>query len=162
MIAAALCLFLLPIAVLAQSTKDVPPEFQGIWTVQKHYFRTLREGADNFDSLGEESAAGKFSARQEIRFRRHESGAIQQIWTNQAGEVTRSKGIEILEITHARLVFRAWSDHPTWKTIITIGEDGSAIYQVRSLKHQETAILNKPGGLDASPHQTKSEQDGVR
>jgi hypothetical protein len=160
-IVAGFCLLQLPIAAHAQSTKDVPAEkFQGTWTVQKHYFRTLTEGADDFDSLGEESSEGKFSARQEIRFRRHTSGAIQQIWTNQDGEVTRSKGIEILEVTPTRLVYRAWSDHPTWKTIITIGEDGSAVYQVRSLKHQETAILNKAGARDPSEHETESEQDG--
>jgi hypothetical protein len=75
--------------------------------------------------------------------------------------VTRSKGIEILEATPTRLVYRAWSDHPTWKTIITIGEDGSAVFQVRSLKHQETAILSKAEGQDASARQTQGEQDGA-
>jgi len=151
MIAAVLCLLLFPIAAPAQSTKDVPSDkFQGIWTVKKHYFRTLTEGSDDFDSLGEESSGGKFPVQQEIRFRRHDSGAIQQIWMNQDGEVTKSKGIEILEATPTRLVYRAWSDHPTWKTIITIDKDGIAVFQVKSLKHQETTILSKARELDTN------------
>jgi hypothetical protein len=158
--AAVISLLLLPLFVHAQSIKDTPSEnFQGIWTVKKHYFRTLTEGADDFDSLGEESSAGKFSARQEIRFRRHASGAIQQIWMNKDGEVTTSKGIEILEVTPTRLVYRAWSDHPTWKTIVTVGEDGSSVYQVRSLKHQETFILTMGEKTPPQEQQTESEQD---
>lgn len=149
--------FLLSITGYAQTTQAVPDaKFQGVWTVKKLYFRTLMEGAADFDSWGEESSEGTFPTRQEIRFRRHKSGAIQQIWTDQDGEVTRSKGIEILETTPTRLVFRAWSDHPTWKTIISIGADGRAVYQVRSLKHQETAILDK-----AVEHERQGEQAGA-
>ena len=156
--AAVLCQILLLVVGHAQTTKDVPAErFQGTWTVKKHYFRTLMDGAVDFDSLGEESAEGSFPSQEEVRFRRHESGAIQRIWTNESGEVTRSKGIEVLEVTPNRLVYRAWSDHPTWKTIITIGEDGSAVYQVRSLKHQDTAILIKAEDRDVSA-QKKGEQ----
>ena len=159
--AAVLCQLLLLVVSHAQSTKDVPAErFQGTWTVKKHYFRTLMEGAVDLDSLGEESAEGTFPSQEVIRFRRHESGAIQRIWTDDSGEVARSKGIEVLEVTPTRLVYRAWSDHPTWKTIITIGEDGSAVYQVRSPKHQDTAILIKAEGRDVSAQQTKGESGG--
>ncbi|TLD72544.1 hypothetical protein FEM03_00250 [Phragmitibacter flavus] len=126
--------------------------------MKRHYFRLLREGEVDYTSLGEESPQGKFASPQEIAFRRHESGAIQQVWTKQGGEVIKSKGITITEVTENTLTYRIWSDHPTWKTIITIKEDGSAVLQVRSLKHQETFILAKGEKTPPQEKQTEGEQ----
>ncbi|WP_184204256.1 hypothetical protein [Prosthecobacter dejongeii] len=135
----------------AQTTMDVPEaKFQGTWHVQKHFFRTLREGEADFEALGEETPKGKFPSELVIQFRRHESGAIQQIWTDPTGDVIRSKGVTVLEVTPNVLTYRAWSDHPTWKNILTLKDDGSAVFQVRSMKHQETYLLaptNKADGF---------------
>ena len=159
---AILLLTLLPAMGLAESKDQVPNQrFQGNWKVERHFFRTLQEGETDFGSLGDESPQGKFPSRQEIRFRRHDSGAIQQIWTDQTGEVTRSKGIAILDVTPQVLAYRAWSDHPTSKSIITITEDGSAVFQIRSLKHQETFILVRSQEPDSRKQKRKGHEDGA-
>jgi hypothetical protein len=137
-----LCLALLPCTGHADATSEIPDaKFQGEWEVKQHFFRSLQEGATDFDKLGKESAKGEFPVRLDIFFRRHDSGVIQQFWRGSDGKIARSKGITILGVTSNTLTYNAWSDHPTWKNILTIKEDGSAIFQVRSLKHQETFIL---------------------
>jgi len=139
-----LLLLLLPFWGFADTKPKVPaPQFQGVWDVQRHFFRTLREGATDFDALGEESPKGKFPPRVEIRFRRDQGGAIQQFWSDNSGQIVRSKGITIFKHTESTVSYRAWSDHPSWKTILTLKPDGTAVLQVRSLKHQETFILHR-------------------
>jgi hypothetical protein len=144
MLTSLMCLALQTVAAFADPTDQIPdPRFQGKWEVKHHYFRHLMEGSKDFENLGEETPKGKFPAQHEIRFRRHKSGAIQQIWTDSAGAVIESKGVTILKLSPHTVTYQAWSDHPTWKTTMTVKHDGSAVFQVRSLKHQETYILEK-------------------
>lgn len=162
MIACVLCLALQPGSGHAQTPMDVPDaKFRGTWHVQKHFFRTLQEGEADFEALGEESPKGKFLSELEIQFRRHESGAIQQIWTDPTGGVNRSKGVTILDVTPNVLTYRAWSDHPTWKNILTLKEDGSAVFQVRSMKHQETYILAPTNKADGSEQPSSGKKDSA-
>lgn len=154
-----LCLALLPVSGQIDAAGQVPDaKFQGRWEVKQHFFRGLQEGVTDFDNLGEVSPKGEVSSHLEVVFRRHKSGAIQQVWTDSAGTVVESKGITLLNVTSNTLTYKAWSDHPTWKTILTVKADGSAVFQVRSLKHQETFILVKPRQAKSTEQRTQGEQ----
>jgi hypothetical protein len=145
-----LLLSLMPFTGSAQSNQVPAVRFQGVWNVDRHFFRGLREGESNFEDLGEESEKGAIAPTVEIRFKLHESGAVQRYWTDRSGKTVESKGITIIESTPNEVIFKPWSDHLTWKTILKLKDDGTAVLQVRSLKHQETFFLSRGKNESAS------------
>lgn len=132
----------------AQSKKDVPAElFQGVWQVEGASSRSAEWAGAEVAEVPEEERAEVL----EIRFRKHTTGAIQQVWTDATGEVVKSRGIEILEISKDSLTYREWSDHPVTRKTLTVAADGTATLVVNWPKEIETIRLRKAPARDKKP-----------
>jgi hypothetical protein len=130
-------LVLASLQLFAGEVEQVVPsqEFQGLWEHKaSSRLIALEAGQDH----GEWKKKGD---KEEIHFRRHESGAIQRVWKNDQGEVVQSRGVTILSLTESKLRFREWSSHPACHTELIIDEDGVMTLIDTSAKHIVKAQL---------------------
>lgn len=83
--------FVILMTGLALGAEDSLPsdDFQGVWEVRSAFRLPLRESGEKID------IASKYESSYEIRFRVHESGALQQYWKDKDGLVIRSRGIKV-------------------------------------------------------------------
>lgn len=118
--------------------------FQGAWIVSSSMTTILESGEED----GEWKEKGQ---KVQIYFRRHASGAVQQIWKEKAGEVVKSRGVTILSAEEKKLRCRLWSDHPATYSEITLNDDGTALLVEKMAKHMIKTKLAKPKKPDAEP-----------
>lgn len=122
---------------------QVPPEaFQGLWVVSGVTWEARH---------AHEPSAGKIvpgkvyeGRKEEITFRRHSSGTLQQIWHGKdPGDVKSSKGITVMELTVKSLKYRWWSDHEDMYRHLTLNGDGTAVLKIFWPKEIETLALKE-------------------
>lgn len=126
-----------------KSIDKVPPAtFQGVWKVTKVTWQKRHAHEPNADKItDEELTEGRVDR---IHFRRHKSGAIQQIEPSKdSDEVSWSRGINVLELSESTLMYRWWSDHKDQYRQITLNSDGTAVHKIFWPKKIETHYLTK-------------------
>ena len=121
--------------VASEQEQVVPPEkFQGLWENTVSSMTALEAGQDH----GEWKKKGE---KEQIHFRKHQSGAIQRVWKNEKGEVIMSRGLTILSQTDSQLKYREWSDHPGCYTEMILESDSTMTMIARTPKHMMKAAL---------------------
>lgn len=127
-----------------QSKFEVPPkQFAGAWIVEKAIYHPP-EGAP--DEMVKEKLPD-----QEYLFRKGKKQALYRYFSDPK---KTEYGITILDVSKTTLTFRGWSDHPVEKTIITLGENDTAVVQeiyakgcyTLHLKRQKMAKQADPAG----------------
>jgi len=104
----------------------------GTWLVKKAIYHPP-EGA------AQQDVKEKF-ADQEYLFKKGKKQALYRYFSDSKKS---EYGITILEVSQTKLVFRSWSAHPANKTIITLGENGTAVVQEVYAKGGHTLHLQR-------------------
>ena len=132
-----LCSLACACSLFGQSKYEVPPkQFLGSWVVVQ-MIEHPPEGAS-------QEVEKEKGSDQEFLFKKGRKQALYRYFSDPR---KTEYGITILEVSQSKLVFRSWSAHPTDKTIITLGENGTAIVQEVYAKGGRTYHLKRPGRM---------------